>query len=150
MNADLDMIEESEESIKNLSKDTLKKVVKTKINEIVLKVLKENQTKHSKVKHIEYTKFKLQDYVKDQGMTNSMVETMIALRSSMVRGSEPELCVSSSMRTRCPLQCRDTAGDTQRHLLECPELRARLSVAEDQVLELVKYDDIFGEPEDQK
>ena len=81
-------------------------------------------------------------------MTNSMVETMVALRSSMVRGVRANF-VSSSVRTQCPLQCRDTAEDTQRHLMECPVLLARLTVAEDQVLMSVKYDDVFGEVEEQ-
>ena len=33
--------------------------------------------------------------------------------------------------------------------MECPVLLARLTVAEDQVLMSVKYDDVFGEVEEQ-
>ena len=50
--------------------------------------------------------------------------------------------------TLCRLKGGHCRG-TQRHLLECL-LRARLSVTEDQVLELARYDNIFLEPEDQK
>ena len=145
---DLRLIEETEESIQVLSKQQLKKIVKSKISEVVLVVLKDKQTKHSKIKDIQYTHLKAQEYITSRHMTNSMVETMSALRSSMLRGVRANF-VSSAVRTQCPLQCRDTAEDTQRHLLECPALRVRLTVAEDQVLESVTYGDIFGQVEDQ-
>ena len=126
----------------------LKKVVKSKISDVVLMALKEKQTNHSKIKDIQYNHLKTQEYMTSRHMTNSMVETMTALRSSMVRGVRANF-VPSSERTQCPLQCRDTAEDTQRHLLECPAILVRLTTAKDQVLESVTYDDIFGLFEDQ-
>ena len=146
---DLKMIDESEETVKNSSKAKLKSIVKTKVNEVALESLKEKLRKHTKVKDIEYTKLKVQEYMKDPEMTNKMVETMFALRSSMVKEVKQNF-VSSGVRTQCPLNCRDTSQDTQRHLVECPVLRTGLTVAEDKVLEVTKYDDIFGEMQDQK
>ena len=105
--------------------------------------MKEKQKQHTKTRNIEYTKFELQEYMKDKNMSNSMVTTLFALRSSMVRGVRGNF-VSSSVRTQCPLQCRDTAEDTQRHLLECPILLSRLTVKEEMERDFVKYDDIFG------
>jgi len=145
---DLIKIEESEDSIKVLSKGELKKVVKTKMSEIVLLDLQDKQKNHSKIKNIQYKDLKLQEYMASPQMTNTMVETMVALRSSMVRGVKQNF-VSSSVRTKCPLQCRDTIQDTQRHMLECPALLARLSVAEEKESMSVKYDDIFSGLEDQ-
>ena len=145
---DLENIEESVESIKTLPKVGLKKVVKAKMSDLALRELQDKQTKHSKTKNIEYKTLKLQEYMTSPQMTNAMVETMIALRSSMVRGVKQNF-VSSSVRTKCPLQCRDTAQDTQQHLLECPVLLARLTVAEERETVTVKYDDIFSDKDDQ-
>ena len=91
----------------------------------------------------------MQPYMKDNKMTNNMVSTLVNMRSSMVRGVKGNF-VSSSVRTQCPLQCRDTAGDTQRHLLECPVLLRRLTVAEEQARDSVEYDDIFGDVDRQR
>merc|ERR1719319_202445 len=79
-------------------------------------------------------------------MTNSMVELLVAARSSMVRGTRQNF-VSSSARTQCPLLCRDTARDTQRHLLECPVLLAALTTKEEEQRDAVSYEDIFGDVE---
>ena len=55
--------------------------------------------------------------------------------------------VSSSERTQCPLLCRDTEEDTQRHLLECPVLLAALTVKEEEQRDAVEYEDLFGDME---
>ena len=80
------MIGENEDTIHMLSKEQLKKVVKTKINEVVLKDLQEQQTKHSKIKNIIYNSMNIKKYMANTKMSNSMVETMVAVRSSIVRG----------------------------------------------------------------
>ena len=77
------------------------------------------------------------------------MKTLVSMRSSMVRGVRGNF-VSSSVRTQCPLQCRDTAEDTQRHLLACPALLARLTVAEEQARDEVDYDDIYGDVDRQR
>ena len=41
-------------------------------------------------------------------MTNPMVELLVAARSSMVKGIKQNF-VSSSVRTKCPLLCRNPA-----------------------------------------
>ena len=79
-------------------------------------------------------------------MTNAMVEVLVAARSSMMRGISQNF-VSSSVRTQCPLLCRDTARDTQRHLLECPVLLAGLSVKEEEMRDQTQYDDNYGDVE---
>ena len=58
--------------------------------------------------------------------------------------------MSSSVRTRCPLQCTDTAEDTQSHLLECPVLLARRTVEEEQARDETKYTDIYGDLQQQR
>ena len=91
----------------------------------------------------------MQHYMKDSKMTNSLVKTLVSMRSSMARGVRGNF-VSSSERTQCPLQCRDTAEDTQRHLLGCPVLLARLTVEEEQARDEVEYDDIYAGVERQR
>ena len=112
-------------------------------------MLKDKQTKHSKIKYIQYTHLKAQEYMTSRHMTNSMVETISALKSSIVRGVRANF-VSSAVRTQCPLQCRDTAEDTQSHLLECPVLLARLTVEEEQARDETKYDDLYGDLQQQR
>ena len=82
----------------------------------------------------------------DKRMSNSMVELLVAARTNLVRGIKQNF-VSSSERTQCPVLCRDTARDTQRHLLECPVLLAALTMKEEQNRDAVKYEDIFGDME---
>ena len=116
---DLIKIEESEDSIKVLSKGELKKVVKTKMSEIVLLDLQDKQKNHSKIKNIQYKDLKLQEYMASPQMTNTMVETMVALRSSMVRGVKQNF-VSSSVRTKCSAGTRfRTHSDTCWSVLRC-------------------------------
>ena len=119
------------------------------MEEEVLDKMKEKQTIHKKVKDIKYEKLESQAYMRDGSMTNNMVRTLTALRSSMVRGVRANF-VSSSVRTQCPLQCRDTAGDTQSHLLECPVLLARLTIEEEQARDAVEYNHIFGNLQQQR
>ena len=88
----------TEESMKTISKQQLKKWIKESINDVILNEMKEKQKQHTKTRNIEYTKFELQEYMKDKNMSNSMVTTLFALRSSMVRGVRGNF-VSSSVRT---------------------------------------------------
>ena len=98
----------SDELVKSMTKKELKTLIKDKMEEEVLDKMKEKQTIHKKVKDIKYEKLESQAYMRDGSMTNNMVRTLTALRSSMVRGVRANF-VSSSVRTQCPLQCRDTA-----------------------------------------
>merc|ERR1719319_1198713 len=129
-----------------MSKGAFKSLVKVKVNEAAKEALNIQQKEHSKVNDIKYEKLKIQQYMVDTRMTNAMVEVLVAARSSMMRGISQDF-VSSSVRTQCPLLCRDTARDTQRHLLECPVLLAGLSVQEEEMRGSIEYDDIYGDAE---
>merc|ERR1719319_1749043 len=143
---DMEVIEMNEESIASMTKGAFKSLVKSKVNEAAEEVLKAKQKAHSKVNQIEYEKLKIQKYMVDKRLSNAMVEVLVAARSSMLRGISQNF-VSSSVRTQCPLLRRDTARDTQRHLLECPVLLAGLSVKEEEMRDQTKYDDIYGDVE---
>ena len=138
--------EVNEEGIASMSKNIFKKIVKTKVKDAVLKVMKEEQKLHTKTRNINYTDLKLQTYMSDKNSNNSMMETLVAWRSSMVRGIAQNFA-SSSQATVCPLGCR--ASDTQQHLLQCPPLLAELTIAEDKIRDFSQYEDIFGEVEGQ-
>ena len=146
---DLELIGKDDDSVKCMSKRELKGLINDSFNNKVLEEMKERQVKHKKVKNIEYDKLEIQPYMKDRCMSNSMVRTLVAMRSSMVRGVGGNF-VSSSVRTQCPLQCRDTAEDTQCHLLECPVTLSKLTVAEEKDRDLVSYNDIFGDLQQQR
>ena len=115
-------------------------MVKSNIKSTVLKMLQEKQKIHSKTRNILYTELKTQMYMSDRSMSNSMVETLVASRSSMVRGIAQNFAPSSKA-TACPLGCR--ASDSQQHLLQCPPLLARLTAAEGEVRNSAEYDDIY-------
>ena len=144
--ADLEVFEMNEESVASMSKGAFKSLVKVKINEAAKEALIVQQKEHSKLNDIKYEKLEIQQYMVDKRMTNAMVELLVAARSSMLRGISQNF-VSSSVRTRCPLLCRDTARDTQRHLLECPVLLAGLTVEEEELRDATKFDDIYGKVE---
>ena len=135
-----------EETIQRMTKTEFKTLVKQMINKAAENDLKEQQKTHSKLNLLKYDQLKIQSYMVDRRMTNSMVELMVGMRSSMVRGVTQNF-VSSSVRTQCPMKCRDTARDTQRHLLECPVLLAGLSVQEDEMRGSIEYNDIYGDAE---
>ena len=135
-----------EEEIKKMTKTEFKTLIKQMVTKAAEIDLKEQQKTHSKVDKLKYDQLKIQSYMVDHRMSNSMVQLMVAMRSSMVRGVTQNF-VSSSVRTQCPMKCGDTARDTQRHLLECPVLLAGLSVREEEMRDFVEYDDIFGDAE---
>ena len=140
---DLTVLEMTEDSIATLTKGALKTLMKEKVNAEAEKFLKKLQVSHKKVNLIHYKELKIQQYMVDKRMTNSMVEVLVAARSSMVRGIRQNFA-SLSQRTQCPLLCKDTARDTQQHLLECPVLLAALTIKEEEQRDAVRYDDIFG------
>ena len=143
---DLKLIEMEETEIIGKSKTEFKTIVKNKIKEVVLLAMKEKQKSHTKMKTLEYKELMLQKYMSDVNSSNSMVATLVAWRSSMVRGIGQNFAPSSRV-TVCPMGCR--APDTQQHLLQCPPLLARLTAAEGEVRNLSQYNDLFGEVERQ-
>ena len=98
---DLKVIGMMEEGLKTMSKKYLQVLVKENINVAVLQDMKEKQKLHSKTRKIEYKKLMMQHYMKDSKMTNSLVKTLVSMRSSMARGVRGNF-VSSSERTQCP------------------------------------------------
>ena len=143
VNDDLKLFAITEEDITTMSKS----MVKTNVKDTVLEMLQEKQKLHSKTRNILYSELKRQTYITDKNMNNSMVETLVAWRSSMVRGIAQNFA-PSSQATVCPLGCR--APDTQQHLLQCPPLLARLTAAEGEVRNSAEYDDIYRDVERQR
>ena len=95
---DLKLVGMTEEGLQTISKKDLKVLVKENINAAVLQDMKEKQKLHSKTRKIEYKKLMMQHYMKDSKMTNSLVKTLVSMRSSMARGVRGNF-VSSSERT---------------------------------------------------
>ena len=147
INEDMKLFEITEANAATMSKSEFKKLVKSNIKSTVLKMLQEKQKLHSKTRNISYTELKTQMYISDRSMSNSMVETLVAWRSSMVRGIAQNFA-PSSQATACPLGCR--ASDSQQHLLQCPPLLARLTAAEGEVRNSAEYDDIYRDVERQR
>merc|ERR1719509_694099 len=82
VNDDLKLFAITEEDITTMSKS----MVKTNVKDTVLEMLQEKQKLHSETRNILYSELKRQTYITDKNMNNSMVETLVAWRSSMVRG----------------------------------------------------------------
>ena len=83
----------------------------------------------------------------DSRLSNKMVSLLFHMRSSMVRGIKKNFSSLYRENLSCPLACGGV--DEQQHLLCCPVLLAQLTIAEEQQLNMVEYDDIYGSVEEQ-
>ena len=135
------------EEIESMNAELFKQVVKKKIKEAAFKHLKELQTTHSKIRDIEYEEYACQPYILSSIFTNEDVNLLHALR-----GRSVECKVNFRGRygddLSCPL-CETGAQDDQPHILICPKIVEKLSTSEI-VRNKVKYEHIFGEPQEQK
>ena len=64
--------------------------------------MKEKQKFHSKTRNLSYNELKLQAYMIDVNSNNSIVETLVDMRSSRARGIAQNFAPSSQV-TECPM-----------------------------------------------
>ena len=139
---DLRLIGLEEDSISNYSKSSFKKAVKAAINEKALAYLQELQKAHSKVNKIEYTKMHIQPYLTSPIFSNIEARLLFKIRSGFIncKSNFKYMCKENNMQ--CTL-CQKHEDD-QKHILECPNVKAILRSTEI-LSENILYEDIYSD-----
>jgi hypothetical protein len=118
----------NETHIAIMSKTDSKRYIKLNVRDAVLKELRKNQASKTKIKGLLYEKLQIQDYLVCGDLSDREANTIAALRANCVRG------VRSNFKkmykdTKCPLKCG--LEDSQKHILECPNLTNTSNVSMD-------------------
>ena len=133
-----------------LKKKNLFSPHKKRINEAAFKELKTTQSTHSKVKDIIYEQFKIQPYMKSKIFTNSMVEVIFNLWSSITRNLRSNLSSIFKGNMKCKVSFKDLeANDCQSHLLTCQTWLENSGPEPHFGASKLEYEDIFGTLEQQ-
>ena len=139
---DLRLIGIDEESLSNYSKSSFKKAAKAAINEKALAYLQDLQKAHSKVNKIKYTKMHIQPHLTSPLFSNIEARLLFKIRTGFVncKSNFKYMCKENNMQ--CTL-CNKHEDD-QRHILECPNIRAILKSTEI-LSESILYEDIYSD-----
>ena len=100
---------------------------------------------HSKIRTIKYSELEYQPYILSSIFTNEDVNFLHSLGG---RSVNCKVNCRYGDDISCPL-CASGEPDDQPHILACAKILENLSTS-DLVKNKVKYDDIFGEPLEQK
>ena len=135
------------EDIESMNVEFFKNMVKKKVKEAAFKHLKELKDTHSKISDIKYSELECQPYILSSIFTNEDVNLLHSLRGRSIQ-------CKGNFKSRygddisCTL-CTTGEADDQPHILKCEKILENFSTVE-LVKNKVKYDDIFGEPPEQK
>ena len=141
----------SEEDICGMSKDIFKAYVQKKVRNLAFFELSQAKSGHQKVQNIRHVGLKYpQQYLKSDMFSNKIRGLLYNLRCKSVPGIRGSFHRLYNEDISCPLQCSVHIEDTQEHLLCCPKLVAHLSNSEQELLNKVKYIDLFGSLTEQK
>ena len=138
----------NEEQILQTDVLTYKKNIKTFVWNAFSNELKEKQAKHIKVKHIDYGHRRTpQKYLLSPNFNNEMVSLLYNLRCQSVNEFRDNF---HTMHGQAPL-CKhcDLHIDSQELSLSCGKVRENMTTTELLELNSVKYEDIFGNEEQQ-
>ena len=127
------------ENIQYASSYQFKALIEKAIDEKCFSYLDSEKKQKSKVSHIQYNKHTIQEYLKDNRISNQLKKFIFALRARMLDVGQN---YPNKYQTKhCPV-CRDEKSmDTQEHILVCAELNHNKK----QVTQaLPKYEDLFG------
>ena len=124
-----------------------KNMVKKKVKEAAFKHLKELKDTHSKISDIKYSELECQPYILSSIFTNEDVNLLHSLRGRSVQ-CKGNFKSPYGDDISCTL-CTTGEADDQPHILKCEKILENFSTVE-LVKNKVKYDDIFGEPPEQK
>ena len=138
----------SDQEICAMSIVDYKKLVKTIVQNKIFLDLRHIQDKHTKIKHITYTSLvEPQSYFKSDIFNNKQRKLLYTLRSKSASGFKDNFhCQFDSIS--CQLHCQGQE-DSQEHLLSCQSVISCLSEGNQQLLNSVKYSDLFGTLEEQ-
>jgi hypothetical protein len=141
---DLELIELTEESLKNMDKISAKHEIKTRTRIAAFKELKSIQDTQEKVKDIVYTKLVSQEYLNSSIVTTKEAEIITALRSKTVRGIKSNFHTFYQGDLLCNL-CK-TYQDTQMHCMNCEVIISKIG----DIKSHIRYEHLFGNVNEQK
>ena len=137
--------------VENSTVNFYKGFIKTKVKAAALKYLKTLQQPHTKVNHINYDELSTQKYLTSPLFSNSETEMLFALRTRTVKEFKANFPNMNIGNMNCPLNCwkegEQPSGDTQQHILHCPQLKVETS---DLARGQVEYNHIFSDVHKQK
>jgi hypothetical protein len=138
----------SDQEICAMSVVDYKKLVKSIVRNKIFLDLRHIQDKHTKIKHITYTSLvEPQAYLKSDIFNKKQQKLLYNLRSKSVRGFKDNFHDQFDSIS-CQLHCQGQE-DSQEHLLSCQSVISCLSEGNQQLLNSVKYSDLFGTLEEQ-
>ena len=126
------------DQIRNIPKEQFKKIIKEKVKTKSFELLTKIQATHSKSKNIVYKKLGLQTYLSsDSSLTIKEKSFIFSARARMIDVKANFKVGKTNLRCRKCLK----EEETQRHLLECPELMDNsVMIGSD----IPKYEDLFS------
>ena len=136
-------IEINEDIIKETNRDTFKKLIKTNVWNAFFKELEQNKLSHIKVKEIKYSGLRSpMKYLTDPSFDNSMRSLLLNLRSKSANSFQDSFHRKYGKEPPCKM-CRKSI-DSQEHSLTCIRIKQELSSSDKELLNSVKYSDMFG------
>lgn len=142
-------VELSDDIIASMSKLEYNKLIKYKVRQFALNELKTIQSEHIKVKHILYeSSSEPQEYLKDKHFNNRLSSLLYNLRCESVKDLKNNFRKMYNDKIQCRMKCKNEI-DSQQHILECHEIITHLSSNQKELLKDVKYEHLFGNPQDQ-
>ena len=119
------------------------------MKQFALNELKTIQSEHIKVKHILYeSSSEPQEYLKDKHFNNRLSSLLYNLRCESVKDVKNNVRKMYNDEIQCRMKCKNEI-DSQQHILECHELITHLGSNQKELLKEVKYEHLFGNPQDQ-
>ena len=136
-------IELNEDFIKETNRDTFKKLIKTNVWNVFFKELEQKKLSHIKVKEIKYSGSRSpMKYLKDPNFDNKMRSLLFNLRSKSENSFQDNFHTKYGKEPPCKM-CRKSI-DSQEHSLTCIRIKQELSSSDEELLNSVKYSDMFG------
>jgi hypothetical protein len=147
--ADLLLLGIDYQQIEGSCEDIFRKQVVKKVRDIAFSELREIQAGHEKVRYILFTDLsEPQKYLSNMTFTNRLRSLLFNLRCRSVKNIKDNFHKYYKNNLSCPFLCENTI-DSQEHLLICPGIKKHLSIAQLELLNKVRYEQLFGNPMDQ-
>ena len=136
-------LEINEETIKATDKDTFKKLIKSSVWNVFFQELQAKQLTHTKVKDISYSGSRAPEkYLTNPKFDNNMRSLLFNLRSQSVNKFQNNFHTMYGKEPPCRICLTDI--DSQEHSLACFRIKQEYTVTEVNMLNSVKYSDIYG------
>ena len=131
------------------SDEDYKDLVRSKVRLNALNELKIRQKGHNKVKHIPFVHLQApQEYLTSTLFNNKMKKILFNIRCKTLKTIRDNFHKFYHNDIKCKI-CGTGEIDSQEHLLKCHNVTSKLSPDMLSLWKTVKYEDIFGSPQEQ-